>query len=159
MVGPFERLKGVSRTVSGYTGGDRENPTYEEVVRSQTNHVEAVKVYYDPEEVDYTELLDVYWRQIDPTDNGGQFADRGAQYRPIIFVQNDSERELAEASKQALEESGKFEQPIVVPIRDAVLFYEAEDYHQDYHLKNSERYKRYFEGSGRKAFLEQNWAE
>ncbi|NIR52592.1 peptide-methionine (S)-S-oxide reductase MsrA, partial [candidate division KSB1 bacterium] len=115
MEAPFEKLRGVKAVISGYTGGDKENPTYKEVSRGTTGHVEAVQVIYDPETITYRKLLDVYWRQFDPTDAGGSFYDRGHQYTSAIFYHNEEQKKLAEASKKALEESGRFDKPIVTP--------------------------------------------
>ena len=155
---PFEVLDGVEAVYSGYTGGPEVDPDYEEVAYGRTGHTEAVRVFYDPETITYEELLDVYWRQINPTDAGGQFADRGSQYRPEIFVHSPEQRKVAEQSKKALEESGRFEKPIVVSITEAGQFYPAEEYHQDYHRKNPAHYKSYKRGSGREYFLKQNWS-
>lgn len=157
MEGPFESVDGVFAAVSGYTGGPEVEPAYEDVARGRTGHVEAVRVMYDPEVVSYEALLDIYWRSMDPTDGGGQFADRGAQYAPAIFVANAAEREAAEASKAALASDGPFDEPIVVPIRDAQPFYDAEAYHQDYYLTNTSHYQAYRRGSGREAFLAEHW--
>ena len=154
---PFEIVDGVKAVYSGYTGGPEVDPTYKEVAYGRTGHTEAVRVFYDPETVSYDELLDVYWRQIDPTDAGGQFADRGSQYRPEIFVHSPEQRLAAERSKKALAKSGRFGDPIVVPINEAGPFYPAEEYHQDYYRKNPAHYNRYKRGSGRESFLEENW--
>ncbi len=154
---PFEKLAGVDSVVSGYTGGDEVSPTYKAVSAGRTGHVEAVKVSYDPTKVSYEYLLKVFWRQIDPTDGGGQFADRGKQYQTAIFVANARERRLAEASKREIEDSGVFKKPLVTPIRDTGPFYAAEEYHQDYYKKKSSHYKAYRRGSGREGFLERTW--
>ena len=156
---PFEKLDGVVSVVSGYTGGPEKNPTYEQVSSGRTGHLEAIQVTYDPARLSYASLLDVFWRQIDPTDDGGQFADRGSQYRTGIFVRNDEERRLAERSREALDRSGRFAQPIVTEILPADPFYPAEDYHQDYYKKNPTHYKAYRRGSGREGFLEKVWGE
>ncbi|MGD7046052.1 peptide-methionine (R)-S-oxide reductase MsrB [Jeotgalibacillus proteolyticus] len=156
---PFEKLAGVRDAVSGYTGGSEENPEYKEVAGGETGHTEAVTVIYDPSVISYEDLLEVYWRQIDPTDADGQFVDQGMQYRPEIFVQNDEQREAAEASKQRLEESGRFDEDIIVPITDADTFYVAEEYHQDYYIKSADRYEFYRKNSGRDQFLTQYWGE
>lgn len=153
----FDDRPGVIDAISGYTGGPEADPTYEQVSAGRTGHVEAVRVRFDPKRIGYAEILDIFWRQIDPTDDGGQFADRGSQYRTAIFVFDDEQRAVAEASKQALGKSGRFEAPIVVRILDAGPFYPAEEYHQDYHKKNPEHYKRYRHGSGRTPFLERVW--
>ncbi len=154
---PFEHLKGVKEVISGYTGGDKKNPTYEEVSSGNTGHREAVQVIYDPKEVSYQELLEVFWRQIDPTDPGGQFVDRGSQYTTAIFYHNPEQKKLAEESKRILEESGIFKRPIVTEILPATEFYPAEEYHQDYYKKNPYRYRIYRFGSGRDRFLESVW--
>ena len=157
MEGPFEKLPGVYAVISGYTGGSESNPAYAQVSAGKTGHVEAVKVYYDTNRVSYAELLEVYWRQIDPTDDGGQFADRGRQYRAMIFYGNAKEKALAVHSKRQLGESGRFRKPIVTPIAPAKRFYPAEDYHQDYYKKNPDHYRRYRRGSGRAGFLKRIW--
>ena len=138
---PFEKLKGVVEVVSGYTGGTGENPTYEDYARK--GHIEAVQITYDPSIISYNPLLDVFWRQIDPTDAGGQFVDRGPQYRSAIFYHNQEQKSLAEKSKEELEKSGRFDKPIVTDIIKRTTFYKAEDYHQDYYKKNPVRYKFY----------------
>jgi peptide methionine sulfoxide reductase msrA/msrB len=153
----FAKVPGVVRVASGYTGGKQENPTYEEVSSGTTGHVEAVQVYYDPSKITYEELLDAFWRHIDPTDPGGQFVDRGAQYRSVIFYHNGKQRELAEQSKEALGNSGKFDKPIVTEIVQFAKFYEAEEYHQDYYKKNPIRYSFYRYNSGRDQFLKKVW--
>lgn len=156
---PFEKLKGVAEVVSGYTGGDLKNPSYEEVSAGATDHIESVQVYYDPEVISYPQLLDVFWRQIDPTDEEGQFVDRGYQYTTAIFYHSQAQKEAAEKSKKALAASGRFEEEIVTPIRKAKTFYKAEKYHQDYYKKNEFRYKYYRGNSGRDAFLNKFWGE
>jgi peptide methionine sulfoxide reductase msrA/msrB len=153
----FEKVPGVVKVVSGYTGGQKENPTYEEVSSGRTGHVEAVQVYYDSSRITYEELLEFFWRHIDPTDAGGQLVDRGPQYRSVIFYHNEEQKKLAEKSKEALSRSGKFTKPIVTEIVKFMRFYEAEDYHQDYYKKNPLRYKYYRYGSGRDPFLEKAW--
>ncbi len=159
MEAPFEKLDGVLSVVSGYTGGSEKDPGYKAVSRGATGHVEAVEVAYDPARVSYDELLAVFWRQIDPTDDGGQFADRGRQYRTAVFVHDDEQRRLAEASKTELAASGRFDRPIVTEIRPAGEFYPAEDYHQDFYLKNPVHYDRYSRGSGRVGFLQRTWGK
>ncbi len=156
---PFEELDGVKSVVSGYCGGEETDPTYEQVAGGETGHTETVRITYDPEVVGYEKLLEVYWRSMDPTDDGGQFADRGSQYRPVIFYHDAEQKELAEESKRWLAEQGPFDEPIVVPIEPAGTFWKAEPYHQDYHAKNPKRYKRYYRKSGRKGFLERVWGE
>jgi len=155
----FEKATGVIEAISGYTGGRVADPTYEQVSSGGTGHVEAVKVVYDPERVTYAELLEYFWRQVDPTDPGGQFVDRGAQYRSVIFYADEAQRRLAEASKQMLASSGRFQKPIATEILPLGPFYVAEDYHQDYYKENPLRYRYYRYGSGRDQFLEKNWAD
>jgi peptide methionine sulfoxide reductase msrA/msrB len=157
MEAPFEKLDGVFEVTSGYAGGSEPNPTYEAVSSGMTGHAEAVEVRYDPARVSYQTLLDVFWRQIDPTDPGGQFADRGRQYRSAIFVNSEEERELAEASKEALAASGLFAKPIATEIVPLESFYRAEDHHQDYYKKHPIRYAFFRRGSGRDRFLEEAW--
>lgn len=154
---PFEKTAGVTEVISGYTGGNKADPTYEEVSSGATGHLEAVRMKFDPAKVTYEALLEIYWRNIDPTNPIGQFADRGEQYKPAIFYHNEAQKRLAEESKQRLQASGKFKKPIVVEIRKAEEFYPAEDYHQDFYKKNAEHYKRYRFGSGREGFLEKTW--
>jgi len=144
---------------SGYTGGHVANPTYDQVSHTETGHVEAVRVTFDPDRIRYQDLLQVFWRQVDPTDDGGQFVDRGNSYLSAIFVNNEEQKKLAETSKQALEDSGRFSDAIVTPIRDAETFFLAEDYHQDYYKKNPLRYKYYRYRSGRDQFLDQHWGD
>jgi peptide methionine sulfoxide reductase msrA/msrB len=155
----FEKLPGVVKVVSGYTGGQKENPTYAEVSSGKTGHVEAVQVYYDPSKISYEELLDTFWKHIDPTDGGGQFVDRGPQYRSVIFYHDDEQKRLAEKSKDALGKSGKFNKPIATEILRFTKFYEAEEYHQDYYKNHSLRYSFYRHGSGRDQFLERAWGK
>jgi methionine-S-sulfoxide reductase len=155
---PFDELEGVVATISGYAGGRVPNPSYEQVSTGSTGHLEVVQVTYDPTKVGYDTLLDVFWRNVDPTDGKGQFCDRGEQYTTAIFVHDEEQRRLAEASKKALSESGVLDEAVVTPIRDAVEFYEAEDYHQDYYKKNKLRYKLYRLGCGRDRRLRQVWA-
>ena len=154
---PFEKLDGVSAVVSGYSGGTQKNPTYSEVFAGSTDHLEVVQVSYDPAKTSYEDLLEVFWRQIDPTDAGGQFADRGNQYKTAIFFNDAQQRELAEQSRDQLAESGKFSKPIATKILPAGEFYPAEEYHQDFYKKNSAHYNRYKKGSGRVDYLEQTW--
>lgn len=143
----FEKEKGVKDVISGYTGGDTVNPTYQEVSKGNTGHYEAIEVYYDPNVISYKELLDIFWMSIDPSDDTGQFSDRGSQYRTVIFYQNESERELAEESKK--KQSIKFDKPIVTEIRKLGKFYKAEEYHQDYYKKSPIAYNIYKSSSGR----------
>ncbi len=156
---PFEELDGVIDVVSGYTGGTKENPTYAEVSSGKTNHAESVQITYDPKKISYSELLDVFWRQIDPTDKNGQFIDRGRQYRTAIFYHTEEQKTLAEKSKAELERSGIFGKPIVTEITKASKFYKAEDYHQDYYKTHSLRYKIYRFGSGRDQYLKKIWGK
>ncbi len=159
MEAAFEATDGVIESISGYTGGQVVNPTYEQVNTKTTGHLEAVQVYYDPAEITYGELLDVFWRNIDPTDDGGQFVDRGIQYTTAIFYATADERTLAEESKQALWESSRFDAPIVTEVLELDVFYRAEEYHQDYYRKNVVNYKIYSNISGREEFKEKNWGE
>ncbi len=159
MEAPFEKIEGVVSVTSGYTGGKETAPSYQEVSSGRTGHVEAVEVKFDPTLVSYGYLLEVFWRQIDPTDDGGQFADRGMQYRTAIFAHNPEQHALAEASKRDLAKSGMFKAPIVTEIRWAGPFYAAEAYHQDYYKKNPSNYKRYRAGSGRESFLNDVWGK
>ena len=156
---PFDKVEGVVSAVSGYTGGKRENPTYKQVSSGRTKHIESVLVTFDPEVVSYSQLLDIYWRQFDPTDLGGSFYDRGHQYTSAIFYHDEEQRTLAKASKQALDASGRFDKPIVTPIRPATTFYPAEEDHQDYYRKKPQHYKRYRRGSGRDRFIEETWSK
>jgi methionine-S-sulfoxide reductase len=156
---PYDKLDGVIATTSGYTGGTKVDPTYKEVSAGGTGHAEAVQITYDPTKVSYEQLLEVFWHNVDPLDAGGQFCDRGDSYRTGIFVRDEEQRRLAEASKQALADSGRFEQPIVTEIVAAGPFYPAEDYHQDYYEKNPVRYKFYRWNCGRDARLAQLWGD
>ena len=155
----FDQTEGVYAAVSGYTGGSVENPTYEQVTTGTTGHAEAVQVSYDPAQISYDELLTIYWRTIDPTDAGGQLYDRGTQYRTVIFFHDDEQRALAEASREALDESGRFDEPIVTEILAAAPFYRAEEYHQDFYLKAPAYYQAYVEGSQRYPFLDRIWGD
>ena len=151
----FDAVPGVEATVSGYTGGHLDDPGYEQVSSGRSGHLEAVNVFFDPVVVSYAELLETFWRNVDPTDDGGQFCDRGSQYVSAIFVRNERQRALAEASKRALEADRR----IVTPILPATTFWPAEEYHQDYYTKNSIRYRFYKFNCGRKARLEEVWGE
>lgn len=153
----FQETPGVVDAVSGYTGGTEERPTYEQVSSGTTGHLEAVRVTFDPRKITYRELLAIFWRQIDPTDDGGQFADRGSQYRTAIFTHDEEQRALAEDSKRALGLSGRFAKLIVTRILPAGAFYEAEEYHQDFYMKSALRYKAYRAASGREEFLGNAW--
>lgn len=159
MVKPFHKYDGVISVISGYTGGDIENPTYEMVCTNKTGHREAVQVSFNNEVISYKELVDIFWRQIDPTDSGGQFFDRGESYKTAIYTHSDNQKELAQASKVELENSGKFDKPISTDILPAKIFYKAEDGHQDYYMKNPTHYNRYAVGSGREQFKTQKWGE
>jgi peptide-methionine (S)-S-oxide reductase len=156
---PFDELEGVIATTSGYAGGTLADPTYREVSDGGTGHAEVVQITYDPSEVTYDQLLEVFWRNVDPLDAAGQFCDRGDQYRPAIFVHDEAQRRQAERSKQELADSGRFDQPIVTEIVDAGPFYPAEDYHQNYYEKNAIRYKFYRWNCGRDARLAELWGE
>ncbi len=155
----FEKVPGVSEAISGYTGGKEVNPTYEQVASHATGHIEAVRVNYDPSVVSYAQLVEWFWRHVDPTDAGGQFVDRGAQYRSAIFYADEEQRRIAEASKQKLAASNHYNKPIVTEILPLGDFYVAEDYHQDYYSVNSFRYSWYRAGSGRNQFLERSWGK
>ncbi len=157
MTPPFEKLEGVHKVVSGYTGGSGANPDYHDY--AQTGHIEAVEITYDPAKIGYGALLDVFWRQIDPTDGGGQFCDRGPQYRSAIFYENDEQKRLAEESKTALGKTGRYQNPIVTELIKASIFYPAEEYHQDYYKKNPIRYWYYRSSCGRDRYLEKIWGK
>lgn len=154
---PFEKLEGVDKAVSGYMGGHVDNPTYKQVSNGTTGHVEVVQVFYDPDQVNYKKLLEVYWRQIDPTDSEGQFVDRGSQYLTRIFYHSDHQKKLAVESKRILEQSNIFDDDIVTKIRPGTEFYRAEEYHQDYYKKSSTKYNFYRWRSGRDEYLDQTW--
>ena len=156
---PYDNLQGIISTIVGYTGGEVENPSYEEVTTGTTGHAEAVKIEFDSTQISYSELLRVFWRNIDPTNPFGQFADRGSQYRTAIFYLDEKQKEAAFHSKKELEESGKFKDPIVTQIVPAELFYPAEDYHQEYYKKNPFHYNSYKVGSGRAGYLEKVWGD
>jgi len=155
----FQRIEGVIEAVSGYTGGHKENPTYEEVSSGTTGHYEAVQITFDPSKISYEDLLSLFWRQVDPTDEKGQFADRGSQYRTAIFYHNQKQKLLADKSRQELEKSGKFQKPVVTEIIPFTKFYQAEEYHQDYSQKKAIQYKLYKKGSGREKFIKEKWDE
>jgi peptide methionine sulfoxide reductase msrA/msrB len=155
----LEKVPGVLKVVSGYTGGFKENPTYEEVCSGRTGHLEAVQVYYDPDRVTYEQLLDVFWRHIDPTDEGGQFVDRGSQYRSAVFYHDEEQKRLAEKSRNAMAKSGKFARPVATELLPLTKFYEAEDYHQDFYKKSPSRYHVYRSNSGRDQFLKKTWGD
>ena len=155
MVQPFEEQTGILAVTSGYTGGHVDNPTYEQVCNHQTGHTEAVEIIFDNEKITYKDLVELYWEQTDPTDMFGQFEDRGDNYRPVILYTADSQREVAEKSKEALQNSGRFDQPIVTTIEPAQKFWPAEDYHQGFYKTNPERYA--LSSRLRHKFLEENW--
>ena len=155
----FDKVPGVVRTISGYTGGELEKPTYQQVAGGGTGHLESVEVHYDPARVTYEELLAAFWRMVDPTDAAGQFFDRGEEYTTAIFYHDEPQKRAAEQSKAALSASGRYDKPVVTPIRPAETFYPAEDYHQDYHRSNPLRYKFYRYRSGRDRYLEKTWGE
>ncbi len=154
---PYDALPGVVATTSGYTGGHKVNPTYHEVSAGGTGHVEAVKIVFDPKQIGYEKLLEVFWRNVDPLDKGGQFCDRGSTYTTAIFYQDEEQKKLAEQSKAAIEK--KLGKTIVTAIRPAATFYAAEDYHQDYYQKNPLRYKYYRYSCGRDQRLEELWGK
>jgi len=156
---PYDALEGVISTTSGYTGGKEVDPSYKQVSRGRTGHTEAIQIVYDPEQVSYTKLLDIYWHNIDPTDASGQFCDKGSQYRSEIFFHNKTQQQLAVQSKNALRELKPFKGPIVTQVTMATAFYPAEDYHQDYYQRNPIRYKYYRYGCGRDQRLEALWGE
>ena len=156
---PYDELKGVISTTVGYTGGDTKNPTYGEVSAGETGHAEAIEVVYDPNKVTYSQLLDVFWRNIDPTTPNRQFCDKGSQYRSAIFYHDEGQKLLAEESKKALETSGRFSVPLFTEIVPVSRFYLAESYHQDYYRKNPIRYKVYRYGCGRDRRLKDLWGD
>ena len=157
MVQPFDTYPGIEKVESGYTGGHVANPTYEKVCSGTTGHTEAVKITFDPDKISYKDLVEIYWHQTDPTDASGQFQDRGDNYRPVIFVKNDEQRKIAEKSKKALQESGRFgDAKIVTTIEDAQPFYPAEDYHQGFYKKDPQRFA-LEEAGGRQQFIEKYW--
>ncbi len=155
----FDRLKGVKGTFVGYTGGHTDNPTYEEVSSGETGHAEAIEVIYNPKEVSYEKILNIFWHNIDPTQENAQFVDRGTQYRSAIFYQNDEQKRIAEQSKKDLAASGKFAKPIMTEIVAASKFYPAEDYHQKYYQKSAMRYQMYHDNTGREEFKEKYWGK
>ncbi|MBM7705634.1 peptide-methionine (S)-S-oxide reductase [Chryseomicrobium aureum] len=157
MVKPFDTYEGIHKVTSGYMGGHVENPTYEDVKTGTSGHLEVVEIQFDPSLFPYEQLLEIFWQQIDPTDDEGQFQDRGDQYRTAIFYYTEEQRVLAEKAKQDLIDSEKFSQPIVTRILPASAFHEAEDYHQDFYKKEPDHYKQDRAQSGRDAFIEKNW--
>ena len=156
---PYDKLPGVISTTVGYTGGQVPKPTYEQICTGKTGHAEAVQIVFDPSKTTYEQLLDVFWHNIDPTVLNQQFADIGSQYRTAIYYHNEKQHQLAQASKEALGNSGKFKTAIVTSIEPAVIFYAGEQYHQKYYKKNPGHYEMYSEGSGRKAFIRKNWGQ
>lgn len=154
---PFEGINGIVSVVSGYSGGKEKNPTYADVSAGKTSHKEAVQIKYNPEVISYSELVDIFWQQFDPTDAGGSFYDRGSQYESAIFFHNASQKQVAETSKKRLDKSGKFNKSVITPIVKFDAFYPAEDYHQDYYEKNPDEYYAYRRGSGRDAFIAKHW--
>jgi len=156
---PFEKLTGVSKVISGYTGGKKENPSYKEVATGSTDHAEAIEIHYDSSIISYNDLLEVLWRNIDPTDGSGQFVDRGKQYRPAIFYHDKDQKKLAKKSRNKLKKSKRFKNKIETKIIKATKFYAAEEYHQDFYKKSTVRYKIYRVGSGRDQFLKKHWGE
>ncbi len=159
MEAPFEKLDGISAVLSGYAGGEQPNPKYHDVAAGRTRHQESIQVHYDPERISYEDLLSVFWRQIDPTDDGGQFVDRGNQYRTAIFYHSEEQRQAAEKSREDLGNSGRYDKSIVTPITEFTNFYPAEDYHQDFYKKSPARYHQYRAGSGRDQFLDGIWGK
>ncbi|ANE47237.1 methionine sulfoxide reductase A [Paenibacillus swuensis] len=157
MVTPFEEQPGIHGIISGYMGGHTANPSYEQVKSGETGHAEVVQITYNPDVFPYERLLKLYWQQIDPTDAGGQFQDRGSQYRTAIFYHNERQKEAAEESRQAIENSGRFMDPIVTEIVEATVFYQAEDYQQDFHKKDPAYYKEDRKQSGRDTFIQEYW--
>jgi peptide methionine sulfoxide reductase msrA/msrB len=157
MVFPFEQMEGVEKVVSGYTGGHTDNPTYEDVTTGETGHLEAVQITFDPSKTSYEKLLDSFWKQINPTDAGGQFVDRGPQYKTAVFYHSAEQKAAAEKSLRELNQSGRYKSNIVTEIREAETFYPAEEYHQDFHKKNPVRYRIYRQNTGRDRFLNEIW--
>nr|WP_211324612.1 peptide-methionine (S)-S-oxide reductase MsrA [Orbus hercynius] len=157
MVKPFDQYEGVVSVLSGYTGGELKNPTYRQVCQGDTGHTEAVEITFCPDKISYEQLLDIFWQQIDPTDDNGQFADRGDSYRPVIFYHNQAQQHAAIASKQRLEQSQRFTQPIKVAIEQATSFYPAEHEHQNFYQKQPAHYNRYRQLSGRADFIIKHW--
>ena len=155
----FDKIDGVVSTISGYTGGHKKNPTYQEVSAGTTGHTEALQVIYDPQKTSYSQLLEVFWRNINPIDPGGQFVDRGSQYRPAIFYHDEDQKQIAEESRNELATSGRFKSPLATEIVPLKTFYPAEDYHQDYYQKSTVRYKLYRYNSGRDQFLKRVWGK
>ncbi|MDF2613294.1 MAG: peptide-methionine (R)-S-oxide reductase [Clostridia bacterium] len=158
MVKPFDQFEGVIKVIAGYTGGHKKHPTYEEVCTHATGHYEAVQITYDAEKLDYIELVDAFFRSIDPTDEGGQFHDRGESYKTAVFYYDEDQRKIAEDYKKELEVSGRFEKRVVTAVKPMETFYPAEEYHQNYYKENPFRYNLYYKGSGREAFIQKHWS-
>jgi peptide methionine sulfoxide reductase msrA/msrB len=156
---PFEKIEGVTRVISGYAGGTEPDPSYKEVSSGKTDYVEAVQIYFDPEVISYSEILDIFWKQFDPTDKGGSFYDRGSQYTSAVFYHDENQKEIAVFSKLRLDNSGIFENPVVTPLKKFTTFYPAEEYHQDYYKRDPERYYTYRKGSGRDEFIMKHWKD
>lgn len=156
---PFDTAKGVLKTVAGYTGGAEKNPRYDDVGAGKTGHCEAVQITYDPSLITYEALVDIFFRSMDPTDAGGQFADRGKQYRPAIFFHSPEQQKTAEQAKDKLAKSGRFKKSLIVPVEAALIFWPAEDYHQHYYKKNPAHYYSYRKASGREGFLKTTWGD
>ena len=156
---PFEKVDGVIKVISGFAGGDIDNPTYDQVSSGTTKYIESVQVHFDPAVISYNEILDIYWKLFDPTDEGGSFHDRGRQYTSAIFYHDDTQKEIAEESLTGLNKSGVFDKPIATEVRPFTKFYEAEEYHQDFYKKNPNRYYSYRAASGRDDYIESVWGE
>ncbi len=156
---PFDNVEGVEQTIVGYSGGQQKHPTYKEVAGGRTDHAESIRIYYDPDEVSYAKLLNVFWRHIDPTAENRQFVDVGSQYRSIIFYHDDEQKQAARASKRDLAENGPFDESIATPIEEVQTFWKAEDYHQNFYKKSPDRYHSYHSNSGRKEFRQTYWAD
>lgn len=159
LVKPFTSYPGIESVISGYSGGHVDNPTYESVSTNQTGHVEAVQITYDSDVTTFENILDVYFKTFDPTDNDGQFFDRGEHYQPVIFYHDEHQKQAAEAKIQQLNEQAIFDKPVITPIKPYKNFYPAESYHQDYYKKNPLHYEQYQRGSGRKSFIEKHWGK
>ena len=159
MVSPFDVLEGIKEVRSGYMGGHLDNPRYEDVKSQSSGHYEIVRILYDPDEISYEKLLDAFWRQVDPTDDEGQFQDRGPSYRTAVFYTDEDQRMAAEKSKKALDESGRFPDPVITPILPASEYYDAEEYHQDFYKKSPEEYKLDRTKSGRDEFIKKYWGD
>lgn len=157
MTPPFEKLPGVLKVTAGYTDGTGPNPTYEDY--AEKGYTEGVQVTYDPSQITYAQLVDVFWKQINPTDPNGQFVDRGPQYRAAIFYHNEGQQKIAEKSRMDLDKSGRYDKPVVVPVKKYMAFYPAEEYHQDYYKKNPDDYGYYHDHSGRNEYLEKIWGK